>query len=96
MNTELEELDEVTPLKVLHDNEMEQVLPLMNLRPVVIKNIKDARRLLSRLITGLQKQTVSGQTAKDIVYVCQAYVQTAKLTDIEERMDRLEKGVGVK
>ena len=93
MNTELEELDEVTPLKVLRDNEMVQVLPIMGKRPVVIKSIKDARRLLSRLITGLQQQTVSGDVVKTLVYVLQAYVQTARLTDVEERLDALEKGV---
>lgn len=59
-------------------------------RPVKIRGVKDAKRLLSRLIYELQQGIVSGRDAKDLCYLLNSYVQITKETEFEERLKALE------
>jgi hypothetical protein len=58
-------------------------------RPV--KNVKDARRLLSRLISEFRAGEIQGTDAKTMCYLLSTYVQITKDTELEERIKRLEK-----
>ena len=57
-----------------------QVIPLSkyNLspsRPVKVRTLRDAKRLLSRMITQLQAGTIKGQDAKDLCYLISTFIQ---------------------
>lgn len=64
------------------------------LRGVRVRTLKDAKRLLSRLITQLQAGTIEGKNAKDLTYVLSVFVQVVKDSDIEERLTKLEEANG--
>jgi hypothetical protein len=59
-------------------------------RPIKIKTIADAQRLLSRLIFDLQKGQVGGRLAKDLCYLLINYVQISRDTVIEARVEAIE------
>lgn len=52
--------------------------------------MKDAQRLLSRLIHEFQKGTLDDRWAKTLCYLVTAYVSVAKDSELEERLRRLE------
>ena len=65
-------------------------------RPIRIKKIDDARRLLSRLILALQKKQIAGRDAKDLCYIVVSYVNVASETDLEKRVEEIEKQIAGK
>ena len=65
-------------------------LPPMPGRPVRVTKLKDAQRLLSRLITEFQLGNVESRWAKDLCYLVSTFVQVAKESDFEERLRQLE------
>jgi len=67
-------------------------IPLLNGRPVRVRKVDDARRLLSRLILEFQKGSIGGQAAKDLCYLVISYVNVAVQTDLESRLSKLEEG----
>jgi hypothetical protein len=60
------------------------------LRPVKVRTLRDAKRLLSRTITQLQAGTVTGQAAKDLTYLLSVFVQLVRDYELEERIEKLE------
>ena len=56
-----------------------------------IRNCKDARRLLSRIISDFRAGKILGADAKTMAYLLSVYVQITKDTELEERISRLEK-----
>ena len=60
-------------------------------KAIRVSSIKDARRLLSRLISQLQQGTVLSRDAKDLTYLLSIYVQITRESDLEERLEALEK-----
>ncbi len=62
-------------------------------RAIRIKSISDARRLLSRLIFQLQGEEIESRFAKDLCYLAISYVNIARDSDIESRLDELEQKV---
>jgi hypothetical protein len=62
--------------------------------PIKINNLKDARRLLSRLIYQLQTGEVESKLAKDICYLLISYVNIFKAFEFEERLAELETKMG--
>ena len=61
--------------------------------PVKIRQLKDAKRLLSKLITEFQKGTIKSREAKDLCYLIVSYVNIAKDIDLEERIKSLEENL---
>ena len=59
-------------------------------RPVKVRKLKDAKRLLSRLIVQLQAGTIAGQDAKDLCYLLSTFVQIVRDADLEQRIEKLE------
>lgn len=66
----------------------------IGLKPGRLSNLKDAKRLCSRLIRSFIKGEVSGSDAKTLSYLLSTYVTIAQGSDIEERIDGLEKKIG--
>lgn len=58
--------------------------------PVEVHTVKDAKRLLSRLITQLQEGEIENRTAKDLAYLLQIYVNTIREHELEERLTAIE------
>ena len=79
-------------LNVLHEGGLSKATTLMALRPVKISTARDAKRLAARLIHGFQEQTITSQDAKDLMYLIISYIQIVRQTEIEDRLNALEKG----
>ena len=63
--------------------------------PIKVDSLKSARRLLSRLIYQLQTKEVDSRVAKDLCYLLISYVNVFKSYEFEERLEKLEKQIGV-
>jgi hypothetical protein len=59
-------------------------------KPIVVRNIKHARRLLSKLISKLQKGEIKGREAKDMTYLLISFVNIIKEEEIETKLNNLE------
>lgn len=62
-------------------------------RPIRVKNINDARRLLSRLIYQLQVEQIEGRQAKDLTYLLISYVSITRDSDLEQRLAAIEEKI---
>lgn len=58
---------------------------------VKVTSLKQAKRLLSKLIYDLQTGAIDNQTAKDLTYLLVSYVNVFKQYEIEQRIDEIEK-----
>lgn len=65
-------------------------------RPVKVKSISDAKRLLSKLIYKLQTGEINGQNAKDMTYLLISYVNMVKDNEFENRLTEIEEKIGSK
>lgn len=59
-------------------------------KPIRISKVRDARRLLGKLILEFQKGNIANQDAKDLCYLVTSYVNVAVQSDFEERLQKLE------
>jgi hypothetical protein len=59
-------------------------------KPIRISKVRDARRLLGKLILEFQKGNIANQDAKDLCYLVTSYVNVAVQSDFEERLQQLE------
>jgi len=60
-------------------------------KSITVRNIRDCKRLLSRLLSRLQRGEILGQDAKDQCYLLNTYAQICRDHDFEERIAALEK-----
>ena len=71
--------------------------PSPSFRPVLggkvprIRNAKDAKKLLGRLISAFTKGETNSEDARTLAYLVQVYVQACVPAEIEERLDQYEK-----
>ena len=63
--------------------------PLLD-KPIRIRKIKDAKRLLSKLIYELQTGKIQSQQAKDLTYLLISFVNITTATEFESRLKSLE------
>lgn len=61
--------------------------------PIKVTSLKQAKRLLSKLIYDLQTGMIENQTAKDLTYLLVSYVNVFKQYEIEKRIDEIEKRI---
>jgi hypothetical protein len=66
-----------------------ELLPIIPGR-IGLTNIRGARRLLSRLITGFINKDVEGPDAKCLTYLLSTYVNITRDDDFEKRLQALE------
>jgi hypothetical protein len=64
--------------------------PAKTLSPVQVHNVQGAKRLLSRIITQLQKDEIEDKKAKSIAYLLQVYVTIHRDSETEDRIRALE------
>jgi hypothetical protein len=62
-----------------------------NLRPIRVRTVRDARRLLARIMKQLQLEEISESRAKTISYVANSYAKLYEVSELEERVTELEK-----
>lgn len=63
---------------------------------IKVTSLKQAKRLLSRLIYDLQTGVIENQTAKDLTYLLISYANIFKQYEIEQRIDEIEKKLNEK
>ena len=80
-------------LQVINSEQVTEESSTLLDKPVKIRQLKDAKRLLSKLITEFQKGTIKSREAKDLCYLVVSYVQIAKDVDIEDRLKVLEENL---
>lgn len=59
-------------------------------KPIKVTNVKQARRLLSKLIYGLQTGEVTGDNARTLTYLLISFVNIFKQYEFERRLNSLE------
>ncbi len=62
-------------------------------KPIRLTKLRDAQRLLSRLITEFQTGSVDSQWAKSLCYLVISYVQVARDVEMEARIEDLERQI---
>ena len=62
-----------------------------NLRPIRVRTVRDARRLLARILKQLQLEEISESRAKTISYVANSFAKLYEVSELEERVTELEK-----
>jgi hypothetical protein len=64
--------------------------PALPSRPIRVRQVKDAARLLGRVLMQLQKDEISDTKAKTISYVCNSYIKSCEVSTLETRIGALE------
>lgn len=82
MNTEIVTTDN-------RESDKAAILPYKP-RPIRVRSIKHAKRLLSRIITDFQRGEVSDQNAKTLCYLLISYVTITRDYDFEQRITKIE------
>jgi len=59
-------------------------------KPIRVRNLKDAKKLLGRLLVAFQRKEVDNRDAKDLAYLVSVYVQVLKDAELEQRIAKLE------
>lgn len=70
------------------------ILPLP--KAIRVKNVKQAKRLLSRIITQFQRGEITDYEAKTLCYLLISLVSICKDIDFEERITKIEKSISLK
>jgi hypothetical protein len=65
-------------------------LPLISGRVPRIRNAKDAKKLLARIIGAFCRGDVLGQDAKDLCYMLSTFAQLHAVAELEARLETLE------
>lgn len=67
-------------------------IPLLDLK-IKVTNLKSAKRLMSKLISGFISGKIINQNAKDLAYLVSTFVAIVKDAEIEERIKMLEEKI---
>ncbi len=62
-------------------------------RPVRVRSLKDAKKLLARLLVGFQRGEIQGEDARTLCHIISTYIQLVKDLDLEARIVELEERV---
>ena len=82
----------VNQLKVIDGGNACGEIPPYAKKP--IRNVKDAKKMLSKLIHAFQMGKVMSDQAKTLCYLIISYVQIIRDADFEERLIKLEQQKG--
>jgi len=74
--------------------QVKQTPPLLK-KPVRVSKLKDAKRLLSRLIYEFQLGTLSGRDAKDLTYLISQFIAACKEIEFDDRIKLIEQKIGI-
>ncbi len=59
-------------------------------KPVRVRNLKDAKKLLGRLLVGFQRGEIQGEDARTLCHIISTYIQLVKDVELEARIAELE------
>jgi hypothetical protein len=65
-------------------------------KPLRVRSLRDAKKLLARILVAFQRGEMGGRDAKDLAYLLSVWVQIAKDVELEERLVMLENHFGRK
>ncbi len=74
--------------------QVKQTPPLLK-KPIRVSKLKDAKRLLSRLIYEFQLGTLSGRDAKDLTYLISQFIAACKEIEFDDRIKLIEQKIGI-
>lgn len=77
-------------LQILNMKKDSPTIPPLISKPVKITKVRDAKRLLSKMIYEFQLGKIENQSAKDLTYMLMTYVNICTQVDFEERLSKLE------
>ena len=64
-------------------------------RPINVHSVSDAKRLLSRIIREVQNDTMTGKKATSLTYLLTTFVQIAKQSEFDARLEGIEKKLSI-
>ncbi len=67
-------------------------IPLLDV-DIPVTNLKNAKRLMSKLISNFISRRIINQDAKDLCYMISVFVTVVKEAEIEERIKKLEEKI---
>ena len=76
------------------NKEVTNTPPLLQ-KPIRVSKLKDAKRLLSRIIYEFQLGTVTGRDAKDLTYLISQFIVACKEIEFDERIKLIEQKIGL-
>jgi hypothetical protein len=94
VDTETAENEPSRRLQVIDGGNVAGSIPPFATKP--IRTVKDAKRMLARLIHGFQCGQIEGTDAKTLCYLLISYSQLVKDHDFEDRIKQLEAKAGKK
>jgi hypothetical protein len=65
-------------------------LQKQTMRPIRVRSIHDAERLLARVLMQLQKEDISEGKAKTFAYVANSYAKMLEVSEFDKRITELE------
>ena len=74
--------------------QVKQTPPLLQ-KPIRVSKLKDAKRLLSRLIYEFQLGTLGGRDAKDLTYLISQFIAACKEIEFDDRIKLIEQKIGI-
>jgi hypothetical protein len=63
------------------------------MKAIKINKVRDARRLLSKLIYEFQTGEVTSEKAKTLSYLLNIYIQIFKVSEFETKIEEIEKKI---
>ena len=97
MNKNLNEKEGSNLPKVLNLRRDKKNSPLsLKEKPIRVKNLRDAKKLISRLLVAFQREEIDGRNAKDLAYLLTVFIQIVKDGELEERLTKLENNINNK
>jgi len=65
------------------------------LKPVKVYSLKQAKKLLSRIIYRYQLDEIEAQKARTLTYLLSIFIAVVKESDLEQRLESLEDKLGI-
>ena len=67
--------------------------PSLKEKPIRVRNLKDAKKLIGRLLVAFQREEIDGRNAKDLAYLLTVFIQIVKDVELDERLTKLENNI---
>ena len=75
--------------KELKNNQLVKRIPKR--RSIRLRTALDIRKLLSKLINGMYRDEIDDTKGKNIAYLCNVFLKSHEISEIETRLSALEK-----
>ena len=62
-------------------------------RAVRVRNVRDAKRLMTRILKQLQLDQISLEKGRAMAYVCSTFIRLHEGSELEDRIEKMENGM---